>query len=168
MARVNTKIGDVFSVNVSDFSKKYFQLVAFDLLQLNSDVIRVFKKQYSFDYTPNLAEIVNGEIEFYAHCITKIGVKMNIWEKAGNIGEVGNTSDVLFRDTNDYGTVIGVQPIKVSNNWYIWRINDESFSRVGKLTGANKEAEIGIVVNPHEILNRIKTGQYSFVYPDFE
>jgi hypothetical protein len=168
MARVNTKIGDIFSVKVSDCDKKYFQLVAFDLLQLNSDVIRAFKKEYSLNSTPNLTEIVNGEIEFYAHCITKLGVKMNVWEKVGNTDEVGDTTGVLFKDTNDYGSAVGEEPIKVSHKWYVWRINDEYFSRVGKLDGGNKEAEIGIVINPHEIVNRIKTGQYSFVYPDFE
>ena len=43
MARVYTKIGDVFCANLGDY-KKYFQLVAYDQTQLNSDVIRAFKK----------------------------------------------------------------------------------------------------------------------------
>ena len=44
MARISTKIGDVFSVKVDENNKKYFQLVAFDLTQLNSNAIRAFKK----------------------------------------------------------------------------------------------------------------------------
>lgn len=44
MVRVVTKVGDVFSVKLDNEMKKYFQLIAFDLTQLNSDVIRAFKK----------------------------------------------------------------------------------------------------------------------------
>ena len=46
MERANTKIGDVFSVKIDDNRKKYFQFVISDLTQLNSDVIRAFKKVY--------------------------------------------------------------------------------------------------------------------------
>lgn len=168
MARANTKIGDVFSVKIDENNKKYFQYIINDLTQLNSDVIRAFKKIYPLDINPELSEIVQGEVDFYAHCITKIGLKTNLWEKYGNTTEVGNIGQILFRDTNDYGSKVGEEPIKVSNKWYIWHINDENFSRVGKLTGENRRAEIGIVVNPHDIVERIIMGQYSFVYPEFE
>ena len=167
MARISTKIGDVFSVKVDENNKKYFQLIAFDLTQLNSDVIRAFKKVYPIDITPDLSEIVDGEIEFYAHCVTKWGVKMNLWNKVGNISEVGNISHILFRDTNDYGSKPGEQ-IKISNNWHVWKINDNDFTWVGKLKGENRKAEIGIVISPDSIVHRMQTGKYDFVYPDFE
>lgn len=44
MKRVLTKIGDVFEVKIDETSKKYFQYIANDMTQLNSDVIRGFKK----------------------------------------------------------------------------------------------------------------------------
>ena len=166
--RVSTKIGDVFSVKIDENSKKYFQLIAFDLTQLNSDVIRVFKKVYPIDANPNLSEIVTGEVEFYAHCVTKFGVKMNLWEKVGNIKDVGSLNHILFRGTTDSGCKVGEEPIKISEKWYVWHINDESFTRVGKLTGENRKAEIGVIVNPYDIVERIKTGKYNFFYPDFE
>ncbi|ENX43324.1 Imm26 family immunity protein [Acinetobacter sp. NIPH 2100] len=168
MARAKTKIGDIFSVKLDENRKKYFQLIAFDLTQLNSDVIRVFNKVYSQNENPNLFEIVSGEIDFYAHCVTKFGLKMNLWEKVGNILEVGDISKVLFRDTNDYGGKVGEDKIKISEKWYVWHINDDEFTRVGKLEGENRKAEIGIVVNPNDIVERIKTGKYDFVYPEFE
>jgi hypothetical protein len=133
MARANTRIGDVFCVKIDDKSKKYFQLIAFDLTQLNSDVIRAFEKVYPINANPDLAGIINGEVEFYAHCVTKFGLKMNQWEKVGNTTELGNTANILFRDTNDYGVWIGDEPIKISEKWYVWHINDEGFTRVGKL-----------------------------------
>lgn len=167
MARINTKIGDLFSANLDDKTKKYFQYVSNDLTQLNSDVIRVFKKEYPVDTDPDLSEVVKGEIEFYAHCVTKLGVKLDYWKKVGNIDDVGEIDKILFRNTDDYGSKPGEQ-IKVSYNWYVWKINDEDFKQVGKLKGENKEAEIGIVVPPDSIVYRMRTGEYDFVYPGYE
>lgn len=168
MARANTKIGDVFSVKVDDNSKKYFQYIVSDLTQLNSDVIRAFKKVYPINTNPDLSEIVSGEVEFYAHCVTKLGLKMNLWEKAGNISDVGKTDHILFRDTNDYGSKVGEEPIRVSNKWYVWRINDKDFTRVGKLEGENRKSYIGIVINPLGIIELLKGNKYPVNYPDFE
>jgi hypothetical protein len=163
----NTKIGDVFSVEMEGGGRKYFQLIAFDLTQLNSDVIRVFKKIYPINAAPELNEIVNGKIEFYAHCITKLGLKMSLWKKIGNSAEIGAVTNVLFRGTSDYGKWIEGEPIKISREWYVWNVN-ERFRDVGTLTGENRKAEIGIVVNPHDIVERMRLGKYSFFYPDFE
>jgi hypothetical protein len=166
--RVITKIGDVFSVRIDENSKKYFQLIAFDLTQLNSDVIRAFKKVYPVDENPDLSEIINGEVEFYAHCVTKWGVKMDLWGKVGQMKEIGSLDHILFRDTNDYGYKIGDEPIRISKNWYVWHINDKDFTRVGKLKGKNREAYIGLVVNPLGILELLKGNNYPINYPNFE
>lgn len=168
MARSNTKIGDVFSVKIDDNNKKYFQYIVYDLAQLNSDVVRAFKKEYPINANPDLLEVVNGEVEFYVHCVTKLGLKMNLWEKVGNTTEIGNTSNILFRDTNDYGSGPGEEPIKVSYKWFIWHINDKDFTRVGKLEGENRKAYIGIVINPLGIIELLKGNKYPINYPDFE
>ena len=165
MARVVTKIGDIFCVKLDNNSKQYFQYVANDLTQLNSDVIRVFKKKYSIDETPKLTDVVNDEVSFSAHCVTNLGVKLGVWEKIGKVPFDGKV-DTLFRDTNDHGHKLGEEPIKISNNWYVWKIN-EDFRRVGKLEGDNQKAEIGMVINPLSIAHRIRTGKYDFVYPGY-
>ena len=69
MARVYTKIGDIFSVDLEHGTKKYFQLIAYDQTQLNSDVIRAFKTEYPCGPHPDILDIVHGEVEFYAHCV---------------------------------------------------------------------------------------------------
>ncbi|MDS7930207.1 hypothetical protein RMB13_12105 [Acinetobacter sp. V102_4] len=160
MARKNTKIGDVFVVKLGNDKKKYFQLIAFDLTQLNSDVIRVFKEEYPLEGDIDLIEIVNSEIDFYAHCVTKLGLKMSLWEKVGNIRELGNIN-ILFRSSGDH------PKIDISNNWWVWKGNEPQ-QYVGKLDGKNLYAEIGSVIPPDSIIHRIKTGKYDFVYPDFE
>jgi len=167
MARVYTRIGDIFSVQVSEHAKKYFQLIAFDLLQLNSDVIRAFKHEYLLDEKPSVVAIVTGEVSFYAHCVTKFGVKMGLWNKVGSSKDVGNLDGVIFKGTNDYGSKPGEQ-VLVSHKWYIWRLGDAKFTRVGELVGDNRRAEIGVIVNPYDIINRIKTGEYHFLFPSYE
>ncbi|MBX3102796.1 MAG: hypothetical protein KF690_09830 [Bacteroidetes bacterium] len=161
--RISTKVGDVFSVRIDANSKKYFQYIISDLTQLNSDVIRVFKKVYSINTNPDLIEVINGEVEFYAHCITKLGIKMAYWEKVGNVAYVGGIDHILFRDSEDYGN----PQIKVSENWWVWKINEEQ-KQVGKLIGENQKAEIGLVINPESIVYRMRTGEYDFnAYPSF-
>ncbi len=54
MYRVDTKIGDLFCVPINDQEKRHFQLVAFDSTQLNSDVIRAFKKIYPIQDQPDI------------------------------------------------------------------------------------------------------------------
>ena len=154
----HTKRGDIFSVKINENSKKYFQLIAFDLTQLNSDVIRAFKTQYSIDSSPDILEIVNGEVDFYAHCVTKIGLKLGFWEKYHNSTEVGKTDHILFRGTSDLGKKPG--EYMVSYNWYVWKINDEKFTSVGKLTGENQKAEIGLIMNHEDIVDVL---DYKFV-----
>ena len=168
MVRVYTKTGDVFSVKIDETHKKYFQLIAYDLTQLNSDVIRAFKRVYPADSSPALSEIVEGEVEFYAHCVTRAGVKLGLWEKVGSNKNVGDINHILFRGTSDCGKRIDGELVKISSDWYIWHINDRNFTDVGKLKGENRKAEIGVVVNPYDIVDRITTGKYNFFYPGFE
>ncbi|CAA9196468.1 hypothetical protein [Flavobacterium collinsii] len=168
MKRVSIKVGDVFFVKVDDFSKRYFQYITNDLKQLNSDVIRAFDKVYPIDSSPDIDEIIQNNILFYAHCVTKWGVKLGFWEKVGNVKEVGSFENILFRGTRDYGVKKGECPVKISSNWYVWRINDAEFTHVGKLEDENRKAEIGVVMDPESIVHRIRTGHYDGFYPSFE
>jgi len=165
---VVTNIGDIFSVTLGD-KKKYFQLIARDLTQLNSDVIRAFRTAYPITANPSPSEIIKGEVDFYAHCVTKWGVQLGYWEKIGHCDNVGRLEHILFRDTNDYGRNPAAERVKLSNNWHVWRIGDERFTDVGKLKGENRQAEIGLVINPESIVYRMRTGEYDFpFYPSFE
>ena len=51
---------------------------------------------------------------------------------------------------------------------YFQLIAYDQFTYVGELEGENRKAEIGVVMPPLAIVERIKTGKYSFVYPEFE
>jgi hypothetical protein len=167
--RVITKIGDVFAVQINETIKKYFQLIAFDLTQLNSDGIRAFRPKYQLGDEPDLSTIVKGDVEFYAHCVTSLGVKLGLWQKVGKSNDTGVLDNILFTDTNDYARALGEESVTVSNRWYVWRIGDDDFKRVGKLQGENRKAEIGMVINPASVVHRMKTGEYDFpFYTRFE
>jgi hypothetical protein len=168
MARVTINIGDVFEVPIDENSKKYFQVIAFDSTQLSSSVIRAFKKKYNPTEKPGLSDIIHDEVDFYAHCFANVGVKLNFWRKVGNITKVGPVGSIVFRDTNDYGRKLGEEPVKVSNNWYVWRVNDENFTKVGKLKGENQKAEIGLVFSPKSIVERMCSDKYDLkFYPGY-
>ena len=166
MVRIYTKIGDVFSAKTDEKTKKYFQLIAYDLTQLNSDVIRVFKERYPINSNPDLSKIVSGEIDFYIHCTTKAGIKMNLWNKIGNNKNIGETNHILFRSTNDYGVKPGEKPITVSTEWWVWRINEKQ-KYVGKLEKEYQKSYIGLIVGPFVLLELIKDYRYSINYPSF-
>src|SRR5882757_5435042 len=135
---VQIRPGDIFSVKIDDEHKKYFQYITDDLTQLNSNVIRCFKKKYPLQADVDLSKLVQDEVEFYGHCIIKLGVKMGYWEKVGSNKDVGNFDHVLFRDSGDFGN----PKIKISTNWWVWKIGEPQV-KVGKLEGKNIEAEIG-------------------------
>ena len=129
---------------------------------------RAFTKVYSIDSNPDLSEIVKGEVDFYAHCVTKWGLQYGFWEKVGNSAEVGELNHILFRGSKDYGHKLGDEPVKISFNWYIWKINDEYFTDVGRIEGENRKAEIGCVIAPANIVYRMQYGKYDIGYPEYE
>jgi hypothetical protein len=163
-----TKIGDVFSIKIDETYKKYIQYIANDLTQLNSDVVRAFTKKYSIHENPSLDEIINDNVDFYAHCVLKFGVKLNLWENVGSNQNIGSFENILFRDTLDYGHKVGENPIRNSNNWHIWKINDEKFTNVKKITEQIRKADIGLIFNPLGIVELLRNNKYPVNYPEFE
>ncbi|CAN5467436.1 hypothetical protein BH09BAC6_BH09BAC6_07680 [soil metagenome] len=91
---------------------------------------------------------------------------MDLWEKAGTISEIGTLSHILFRRAADYARKAGEEPIKVSKNWYVWKINDKDFTRIGKLEGEYKKAYLGLVINPNGIIELLKGNKYPNNYPE--
>ena len=161
--RIVTKIGDIFCVEVDNAYKRYFQYFCNDLTQLNSSVIRVFKKRYSMDYKPKPEDIVKDEVDFYAHTILRDGIEDGFWYKVGKVkGEYeeemklplfGTCRETIY--TNE-----GIIDVDPNSNWYIWRINGP-FKPVGILPERFRDIIEEGSVNPYEeIINRIKYGYY--------
>ncbi len=168
--RIVTKIGDVFCVEVDNAYKRYFQYFCSDMSQLNSSVIRVFKKKYPMEYKPKLEEIVKDDVDFYAHTILRDGIEYGYWYKVGKI-QVDFASDL---ETPIFGTCqssiyqngncIDVDP---NTNWYLWRINQPHVN-VGTLPEQYRDVvESGGVLPSEEIADRIKLGYYRWNSPAY-
>ena len=150
--RIVTKIGDIFCVKLDDGRQRFFQYIANDMSNLNSSVIRVFKKIYSSDYILNTEEVINGDIDFYTHTVLKFGIVENMWKKVGKNPNVGDTEHIYFRmyihDAIDHRERI----------WEMWQINKRC-ETIGKLTKQYKEhSDIGLVFSYISTYERIKTG----------
>ena len=120
-------IGDVFEVRLDSSMKRFFHYIANDESQLHSHVVRVFKKSHNVEEIVDFASVVRGQIDFHAHVFLGARVKQMYWRKVGHVKCEGN-ADVLFRDTDD----VGNPRIKVSMNWYVWKIGGP-FKDVGSL-----------------------------------
>jgi hypothetical protein len=162
MAKIikNMEVGDVFCVIVNDTCKRYLQYIIHDTMQSYSNVIRVFKKVYTIDENPDLSEIVNDEIDFYAHCILETGIELGFWSNIGNIKNTGSMDDIIFRSKKDYSDS------SIQDDWWIWKIN-KPFEYVGKLDKINSKADLGLVFHPEKIIERLKTGSYGNIYSEF-
>ena len=155
------KLGDIFEVKLTDNKKQYFQFIGNDTSMLNSSVIRAFKGKHPRGTSFEAKQVIGDEIQFHAHVFIRSGIKMALWSKVGNAA-VADTDALLFRNSDDYGN----PQIKISNNWYIWKIN-EPFVYVGELKEKYRNAEIGVVVTPSDIVIRMQIERYDFVYPEY-
>lgn len=157
--RIVTRIGNVFCVEIDEKEKCFFQYVANDMTMLNSSVIRVFKRRYPMEYKPNIDEIVNDEVLFYAHTILRAGIMYNAWYKVGTSKCLGDTENIMFRFFWDFGSG---RPMTKSYDWHIWKINTP-FVKIGEMRKEYLHCEIGCVLAYDDIVARIKTGRYKLV-----
>jgi len=153
--RIVTRKGDIFCVEIDNKFKAYFQYITTDMTQLNSTVIRVFKKHYPIDYVPEMEEIVKDEVHFYAHTILSPGLHEGAWYKVGSCKDVGDIDNImfsLFRDVN-------FSHQKKSYSWYIWKINQET-EFIGEMKKEYKHYDRGWVYPYKSIVGKIKTGKF--------
>lgn len=165
MARIATKIGDIFSVGIGNGKKRYFQLIEFDSTQLNSDVIRAFETEYIVSDKPDIRTILYSKVTFYAHCVTKLGLKIETWEKYGASSDIGSTEGVFFRSSPDYGSQPGVR--FRSEKWFVWEIGKDQV-RVNRDDYRLNESYIGLVFTPNDIVGLLRGERLPAFYPDFE
>ncbi len=160
--RIVTKIGNVFCVEMDGRYKCFFQYIANDIEQLNSSVIRVFRKRYPMDYKPDMDEIVAGEVAFYAHTILRAGIANGIWYKVGKTSEIGQKEleDVIFGTNGKerYGVQGDVDP---RENWRIWDLNGHELRHTRLPESIKENVEVGCVLSYLCILDRIRYGYYA-------
>ncbi|HRF16811.1 MAG TPA: hypothetical protein PK977_01535, partial [Chitinophagaceae bacterium] len=162
------KIGDIFSVEIAKSKKRYFQYISIDKLQLNSDVIRIFRGNFESHESLDIDKLKDSGVESYIHCFVNQGIKMNIWKKEGYNSDLGLDLEIVFRSTDDYGGKVGSQPLLYTNNWHIWQLgkSEEKAKVVSSNLNKLKCSHIGIVINPLGILEILKGNKYPPQYPE--
>lgn len=161
--RAPLRKGDVFCVGLDEHTKQYFQYIAIDDTMLGSHVIKIFTRKYAITEEPIITEIIKSPVAFYVHVILQFGIGGKYWTKVGQTAVIDDFS-VWFRDTYDYGDG---GKTNVSKNWRIWQINQEN-NDVGVLPPQYYEAEIGLVMDPESIVEKMRNGHYNLThYPDY-
>lgn len=164
--RITVKIGNIFSVDVDNQHKRFFQFICRDLTILNSDVIRSFKTRYPKDSEPDIDTIVSDEVDFYAHTSVRAGVNMNLWHKVGNSKNLGEDSikDVIFASLTPSSRDNVLMDKSV---WRLSRVNDK-MRRAYSYEIQGIRLEFGFVMAPDRIVNRLKYGYYNITAPEYD
>jgi Immunity protein 26 len=152
------KIGDVFILKIKD-RNFFFQFIGRDSSCLNADVIRIF--DLNLNKEANFKNLILRDIQFYSHTSIRLGIKLNLWKKIGNLTLEDNFISPTFRHTDD----VANPSIKKSYRWYIWKVNGPTVD-VGELTKDLKLLSVGGVTHPYDIVTRLETGKDMLDYPD--
>ena len=157
-----SRVGEVYKVPYVD-QNRYFQFVAIDQTQLNSDVIAVFKLESASDEVAGIDAITQSEIEFFTHTTVNAGINQSLWEKIGS-SDVVDSSDALFKEVYYENGLPDIEPFEADSyhSWIIWSINGE-WQHIGSEIDKYPNAELGAVFPPDSIVYRIKNGQYEGV-----
>jgi len=145
-------IGNIYSVVVENDFIRYFQFISRDIEQLNSDVIRVFKKRYSSKDSIDSESIVSDEVDFFAHTTVKAGIQQGHWSYFGQSKNIGLLENVQFFCADKY-------PINLAESFWIWKINKES-TIIDSISKIPNGCYLGLVAPPEGIYERILTGSY--------
>jgi hypothetical protein len=158
VGRQMARVGDVFEVRADQATVGVLHYVAKDSTQLHAHVVRAYN---CTDIPPDRAELermVARPPAFVAHVAIQVGVKHGVLILAGRIPPPEHCY-TWFRQANDYGNQSAT-----STNWSVWQVG-KPMKRVSRLSDEQRKYEIGMVVNPYDVLHRLRSGDYEFFYP---
>jgi hypothetical protein len=149
------RIGDIYRARLSGGEYAFMQHSANDSTQLNSNVVFVMSEKYQATQEVKQIEACEG---FFAHVFLKAGETLNIWERVGWREPAIVEIPVTWAKCRDEDL-----RLEVSDNWRVWRTNEKMRAPLNQdeLT----RAELGIVINPTQIVERMERSAYSFKYP---
>lgn len=155
--RIVTKIGDVFQTQ----GGRILQLVAIDQIQLNSDVVVVYKqiKLNSID------DIQSAPIDFYHHTTVSEGVRQNLWVKIGktNIPDISGLSFKTYFD-KESAELAPYNNVSTEPYWMTWKLSDNEWHYLNEKQGSKLIGEEGSNVPPDDIIYRINHGASRFTH----
>lgn len=154
-----SKIGDIYKVNSIE-PPRYFQLVAFDETQLNSDVIAVFSYSGEISEKPtqqDIEQVVASGTEFFTHTVVNFGVREKLWSRIGK-GKPVNCSNAQFKQAYFPG-LPKPDTSGAHDDWVVWGISQE-WQHIGPNISKFPQAERGEVFPAADVVYRIQNGKY--------
>lgn len=161
MRKIESKIGDVFEIPLSDGRKTYGQYVDDN----GGNIIRIFNYSTSHNERPDLSRIDKSDLLFPPiHTSIDFAIKNCGWKIVGKLSIDGyvykgflNHSEVLPmpKDRRD--------PIRIKS-WALW--DGKKWIELGeRLSEKYQKYESGAIFPPDLIVKRIETGFNMFEYP---
>jgi len=154
--RTQTILGDILEVKMNDGTKRYLQYIGFDKNThgLNSDVVRVFKKEYKENSSLDFEEIIKDEVDFYAHVHSIAnGIKEGVWTRVGNMkNDLGTHKPLFYQKTDD--------------EYILWEMDGKDW-KSSKDDVLESSSNMGGVIPPKWVEERIQTGKYQITDPKY-
>jgi hypothetical protein len=151
------KLGDVYLVQFDGNELGAIQHIGNDESMLSSNVVGVLKALPKNWEGMSDAEFAMLPREFYSHVFLKAGETLKIWRKAVNRSyAVPDGLAWCMCPVADYNKA-------TSDAWRVWNTNGEM--RVPRDKEDLRRCEVGIVIPPVDIVERISTGSYKLRWP---
>lgn len=185
---IQAEVGMIFVVPMEN-GQRYFQYVAPDgskdenlyakadgtLVRRGEDsgVIRVFKEVYPLGSHPDLQRVVCGETDFHARVFFMYGVLGGYWQMAG-MAPVRGPVHAIFRAAlsfphNAYWACSDPASCRETELFHKWMVWDAGAPKekelMNRLDAKGRQAEVGTLIGPANIIHRMKTGKYTGFYP---
>ena len=125
---------------------------------LHANVIRIFDYVTEENREIDIQVITTKPVACYGHVILKEGIKLGAWSKIGHILLEATLELPTFRLTNEVG-------LEKSYDWFIWKVGEDHIT-IGELTDKYRHLDIGTVVHPLELRDKVITGKDGFTYPE--
>lgn len=165
MGRVITKEGDVYETVPTEKGTRLLHFVAIDLVDLNSDVIIVYKPHVSLKDIKDKGFLPEN-VDFYTHTTVSQGVKQGLWHK---IGKVSTPPLHLFpfkqfhdEEEKEADQAAGITPASSYPYWTTWTPDDTDWHVLSADEGAKLVAEDGLILPANDVIYRIEHGKSKF------
>jgi hypothetical protein len=166
--RIVTKIGHIYQTIETKRGPRYFQLVAFDHLQLVSDVIVLFRPPTEPLNPKDVDQIAALPVECYTHTIVNFGVKDGLWHKVGKSSVKTDLAQLRFKSYHDAAmgeietkavakSIMPPSPLPFPH-WVTWTPQGEGWSYIDDATGKQLAAMGGSVYPPAHVIELIEHG----------
>lgn len=157
-SEVTSGIGDVYELLCGDQQVAFMQHILTDNEQMGSAVVRVFAGIHDQTAPPALEQVVQEATKFHSHILPAAGKTLGLWRRVGRV------------DVEPLPCLTWFTPPpkrirdKECDEWRVWDTNMppetviSSDPRLGY-------AEFGAVMAPDQLIERVRTGQWSFPCP---